>query len=862
MGDKMRKFTLFLFFIFIINPVFAGDYTVHKLDNGHTVVIQEEHNNPIVTIDTWIKTGSVNENDKNSGVSHFLEHLFFKGTKAHPAGEFDKILESKGAVINAATSKDFTHYYIVIPSKFFDTALNLHADMLLNPQIPRKELEKERKVVLEEISKNENDPDRKLYKNLTSMMYKQHPYKREVIGSSNIIETIRREEILEYYYSHYAPSNMVTVIVGDVNTDDVLKKVSQNFISEPRKLKKNTFKHEKPLSQKETFTETADINTGYMLVGFRGVPIADSDTYALDVLATILGDGKSSRLYQSIKETKQLAFSIGASNSSMRDDGIFYISAQFTPGNVEKVEKNIFAEIEQIKKFGITEKELTIAKNIIEKDTYYSRESVSNIASGIGYTLTLTDNPDYYRNYLDNINKVTIDDVKRAANKYLSENKAAVSILLPKTENCEVKTSYTTNLKPPVLNEQKEGYKKYTLGNNSKLLLTENNANDILAIEIFVKGGEFLENIPGTAMLTAGLLKQGSNKYTSAELAKLLDENGIKLSFSTASDFFSISLLTTKSKEKLALEILDEVINHPKFDDYELEKKRTELLQKIKQSEDEPLLLAVDELKSLIYKNSVYGNSNIILKKSLPKISQNDIVNFYNKLFNPQNIIISVNGKINEPLLLDKFGKMFTDKEEPAFDYSSVCIPALTQYQNITIHKPELKTSWIVMGWRTNGILCEKDYAVMEIIDTVLGSGMSSRLFRNLREQEGLAYQLGSTYSPKIKAGAFLTYIGTNPQSVDHSKTKILAEIERIKKEFVTEQELRDAKDRISGAYIIGLETNSEKASMCGYDELIGKKLYRDNRYLELIESVTVSDIIETANKYLNNIFVLSIVGK
>ena len=857
----MKKLFIFLFFVFIVNPVLAGDYTVHKLDNGQTVVVQEEHNNPIVTIDTWIRTGSIDENDSNSGVSHFLEHLFFKGTKAHPTGEFDKLLESKGAVINAATSKDFTHYYIVIPSKFFDLALSLHADMLLNPQIPRKELEKERKVVLEEISKNENAPDRKLYRNLTTMMYTEHPYKREVIGSSKIIETIRREEILEYYNTHYAPSNMVTVIVGDVNTDDVLKKISQNFSSEPRKLQKSTFKREKTLTEKKTHTEKADVNSGYMLIGFRGVPIEDNDTYALDVLATILGDGRSSRLYQSVKENKQLAYSIGASNSSLRDDGIFYVSAQFTPGNVKKVENAVFSEIEQIKKYGVTDKELNIGKNIIEKDTYYSRESVSNIATGIGYTLTLTDNPDYYRDYLANIAKVTTEDIKRVANKYLAESKAAVSILLPNDKN-EVKTSCITPLKAPVLSDENGSYKKYTLGNNARLLLTENDANDILAIEILIKGGDFLEDIPGTAMLTAGLMKQGSEKYTSSELAKLLDENGIKISFSSASDYFVVSLLTTKSKEKQALEILDEIINHPKFDDYELEKKRAELLQKIKQSEDEPLMLAVDELKSLIYKGSVYGNSNIILKKSLPQITRNDIIEFYNKLFNPNNIIISVNGKINTELMQDSFGRMFKTVSTPAFEYSKINIPELKCYGESSIHKPELKTSWIVLGWRTDGIMNEKEYAVFEVIDTILGSGMSSRMFRNIREQEGLAYQLGSAYSPKVKSGVFLTYIGTNPASAEHSKNKILAEIERLKREFVSEKELRDAKDRISGSYIIGLETNAEKATMCAYDELLGKQLYRKGEYLKLIESVTVSDIIETANKYLNNIYILSIVGK
>ena len=209
-----HTFIIFVMFLFCL-AVNAQDFTVKKLPNGQTLVVYEIHNNPIVTIDTWIKTGSVNEDDKNNGISHFLEHLFFKGTKAHPTGEMDRILESKGAVVNAATSKDFTHYYITIPSSDFDTALDLHSDMLLNPQIPRKELEQERKVVIEEISKDGNSPSKKVYNNLNKLMYTTHPYKRQVIGTAENVGVMRREEILEYFNKYYAPSNMVTLVVGN-----------------------------------------------------------------------------------------------------------------------------------------------------------------------------------------------------------------------------------------------------------------------------------------------------------------------------------------------------------------------------------------------------------------------------------------------------------------------------------------------------------------------------------------------------------------------------------------------------------------------------------------------------------------------
>ena len=189
----MKKYIVLLCVILFGSIAFASDYNVYKLDNGQTVIVKQITSNPIVIIDTWIKTGSINENDKNTGVSHFLEHLFFKGTETHPTGDFDRLLESKGAVTNAATSKDFTHYYIKLPSKDFDLALTLHADMLLNPQIPRTEMEKERKVVLEEIAKDKNSPSDLVYDNLNELMFKVHPYKRQVIGTSQVIETITRE---------------------------------------------------------------------------------------------------------------------------------------------------------------------------------------------------------------------------------------------------------------------------------------------------------------------------------------------------------------------------------------------------------------------------------------------------------------------------------------------------------------------------------------------------------------------------------------------------------------------------------------------------------------------------------------------
>ena len=855
----MIKRLFILIFVSVFSAgVFASDFTVHKLPNGQTLIVQEVKSNPIVTIDTWVKTGSINENDSNSGVAHFLEHLFFKGTKQHPVGEFDRILESKGAIVNAATSKDFTHYYITLPSEYFDTAMELHSDMLSNPQIPRKELEKERKVVLEEISKDGNTPSRKVYENLNKLMYTSHPYKRRVIGSSDVISTIRREEILEYFNNFYAPSNMITLVIGDVDTAQVVQKVTESFNSEYKKPVKKSFKKEHPLTSQKRNTEYIDSNVGYMMIGFRGVPIANNETYAIDVLAQILGGGKASKFYRDIKEQKGLVYSISASNGSFRDDGIIFVSANFNPVNADKIEKSIFDEIVHVQKYGVTEEELNIAKNMIEQETYYSRESTSNIASELGYITALTGNPEYYNNYLANIKKVTAKDVQLAAQKYLGINKSAVAIALPKSMQ-NIAPKQAENHSAAKVSEA-NGTSKYLVDNKSTLLINNHKNNDIIAISIIAKGGEFVEKKIGEGTLTAGTMLKGTQKYSAQELTQLMEENGIKIIPSCENDTFTINVQTTTAQIDLTLEILDEVLNNAIFDDYELEKKRSEILGKFKQKRDIPMNVALEDFKTLIFENSVYSHTNKIIEKSLPSLTRNDVISYYNRILDSKNIVVSINGDVNTDKMIQAFGSMLKDKKQPEFKYSNYKVTKLTSPKTVSKTIKDLQTSWLFLGWQTTGLDNPKDFVTLKVMNTILGGGMSSRIYKNLREQDGLAYQLGSSYTPKKLGGSFVTYIGTNPETLNYSKDKIKKEIERIKMEFVSDAELADAKARLKGSFIVALETNSEKASLTGNFEALGVGYNFLEKYTKMIDEVTASDIIRVANKYFNNIFVESIV--
>lgn len=865
----MNKYIIFicLFFTTFVQCGFAIDYSTYKLENGQTVIIKEVHDNPIVTIDTWIKTGSINENDKNNGVAHFLEHLFFKGTTKYPTGEFDKILETKGAITNAATSKDFTHYYISLPSKHFEAAIDLHADMLMNPQIPRKELEKERKVVLEEIAKNNDNPETKLYENLIKSFYTNHPYKRKVIGKKEIIENITRDEILDFYNEWYTPSNMITVIVGDVNTEKALNLIKQNF--NKKELKSNestTYKKDKPVEKQIQIEIKDKVKTGYMMVGFRGVAQKNrKDGYALDVLATILGDGRSSKLYQAIKEQKQLAYNISAGHASMKDDSILYIRANFIPVNKDKVKKAIFDEINKIQNGYIDEQEILTAKNIIERGTFYSRESTANIANELGYTTLVYQDTKYYDEYINNIKKVTKKDIETVAKKYLNQNQAVISILLPESDNTKLKEINNIQKKPTILLNQNKNIKHYQLSNDINLIINNNTLNDIIAMQIYSKGGNYIEKKYGVGSITSKSMMKGTKKYSSLDLSQTMEQNGIQISPSNNSDTFSISVKSTKNDLPLTFELLNEIINNATLDSQEIERIKAETLLSIQKSRDNTSSVAFEEFKTTIWANTPYGVTGKVLEKTIPTINQKDVLDYYNTIFNPQNIVISINGNIDENYVIEKIENIFkqnTEQKTQKFDYSnyknSFCY---LKEPKIIKKTQDVQSSWVVIGWLTDGIYNKKDVATLQVIDSILGGGMSSRLFSKLRGEQGLAYQVGSSFASNINQGIFAIYIGTNPKTTIHSKNELLKQVNILKKEFVSDRELQDAKDKILGNFILSQETNMEKASALGWFEASGRGFNYINEFADLINSVTSADIIRVANKYFTNNFVMTIVA-
>ena len=432
-------------------PYLTKDVEIYERENGHKIVLAHKEGG-MVNVSSWVKTGSINENDKNNGISHFLEHLMFKGTHKHKAGYFDRTLEAKGAIVNAATWKDYTYYYVTLPkgegNKDFYEAIELHADMMLDPILPEDEIghefdinddksvkdKRERHVVIEEIRMRKDQPWTKVYNKTNYNMYTKHPYKRDVIGTPEIISQVSQAEIINYYKTHYTPNNVTTIIVGDFDHEEILNKVCNEFDWKGRENYENpTFEIDKPTQTTIYNEETANVNTGFLMFGYLTCPAKNvKDTILVDLINIILGDGASSRLYQNlIEKAKEPVFNMVETDYyQFRDGNNFFVEANFRPEKKDDAVELIKAEIENLKST-ITEKEFHKAIKKTKSTFANNAETVSEIGDTIGSYMTVCNDLKLVEDYLDILNSLTVADVQDAAKRYLNINNAVISVLMP-----------------------------------------------------------------------------------------------------------------------------------------------------------------------------------------------------------------------------------------------------------------------------------------------------------------------------------------------------------------------------------------------------------------------------------------------
>jgi zinc protease len=409
------------------------------LDNGLKILLLEDHKSPVVTFQVWYRVGSRNEKDGKSGLSHFLEHMMFKGTQKTKPEEYSRIIAKNGGRSNAFTSSDVTVYFATMSRDKVGIEIDLEADRMVNALLGETYFEPEKKVIQEERRlRTEDNPVSALGEVAGAVAYMVHPYRRPVIGWMEDILNLTRQDLVDHYKLYYEPNNAFIVMAGDFSTAEMLPKIKAAFGniprggSEPPKVRAE----ELPQQGERRVTLKKEAELPFVLMYYHTPNLKSPDSYALDVLSVVLAGGRSSRLYHDLVYQKRLARSVDADYNGLSiDPSVFSVTAQVMPGKEPaEIEREIDSLLDQVKSELISDRELQKAKNQIESAFVFGQDSIFGQAMKIGYYEAVGD----WRlmdNYLDGIRKVTREDIQRVAREYLDRDRRTVGVLIPTKEN-------------------------------------------------------------------------------------------------------------------------------------------------------------------------------------------------------------------------------------------------------------------------------------------------------------------------------------------------------------------------------------------------------------------------------------------
>ncbi len=436
---SMKKFekvivSVLLFFLLPASMSSSADVREFALDNGLKVLISEDHKVPLAIFQVWYRVGSRYEVPGKTGLSHFLEHMMFKGTTNYSSKEFSRIIQRNGGIDNAFTTKDYTAYFEEMASDRIGIPVELESDRMTSLIIDPKETASERSVVMEERRmRYEDDPQNSLFEKTLATALMTHPYRRPVIGWMSDISLLQREDLYRHYREYYSPDNAFIVVVGDVNSDEILKKIRVAFGNKKgADVGKVTATREPDQKGEKRIYLRKEAEMPYILIGYHVPSFPDKDSFALDVLSSILSDGKSSRLYRSLVYEGKIAINAGSEYDGMHiDPFLFFLFGTPARGRtVAELEKRLYDEVDSLKAAPPSEREVQKAKNQIEASFIFGQDSLYMQAMKIGMFEILGD----WRlkdSYLEGIRKVTPEDVRCAAKKYLTEDNRTVGILVP-----------------------------------------------------------------------------------------------------------------------------------------------------------------------------------------------------------------------------------------------------------------------------------------------------------------------------------------------------------------------------------------------------------------------------------------------
>jgi len=817
------------------------------LPNGLTIIVQEDHSAPVASVQAWCATGSIDEDEHlGAGLSHILEHMLFKGTKTRSTNVIAQKIQDVGGYINAYTSFDRTVFWIDVPKDGIATALDVLADAMMNSTLPPEEYQKEQEVIRREFAMGLDDPDRVVGLRLFATAYQRHPYRFPVIGEIEIYNQLTHEQVMQYYKTRYVPNNLTFVVAGDVDAEKVRQQLTEFFKAYPEKSLKPLFIPEEPpqLGRREVHEEFATELT-HLSLAWHIPEVTNPDVPALDLLSSILGDGRSSRLYRRVREEAGLAYRISAFSYTPGDPGLFGIDATLDPKKREAAEQLVLRILDEVKQAGVTTEELMKAKKISLSHHLGALTTMRGQASDIGSNWLLTRNLNFSRDYLDAAQKVTLDDIKRVAAHYLTNENLTVVSLNPKGSLL----AKTEAAKPVGVGE----VQKFELSNGLRLLVRQDARLPLVAIGAVFRSGLLAETpqTNGITRLMAKVLLKGTKTRTAEQIANQIEAVGGSISSEAGNNSFAVSLDITKPDVKLGVELLSDVLLNATMPEEAIAREKEVQIAAIKQDEEQLTTVARNILRQALFTQHPYALRANGSVDSIQRLTRKDLLEFRDRYVVAKNGVIFVFGDVKAAEVKQLFEQALAGMKPGTLALTDAH-PAAPLNKIETVESRKEKAQGVIMvGYRGADIFSPDRYP-LQLIDEA-SSDLGSRFFVRIREQMGLAYYVGANQMEGLVPGLFAFYLGTDPQKIEPVKTALLDEIHKLATDGLTNEELARAKKKVIGQQEIANQSNDSFGYQCALDEIYGLGF---NYYKSLehgVEAVSLDDIKRVAAKYFRD---------
>ena len=841
----------------------AAEYT---LANGLQVVLLEDHSAPVVAMQTWVRFGSADEAPAVAGIAHVFEHMLFKGTERFPHGEIAALIEGAGGTVNAWTSYDETVYHVTLSSRFWQTGFDVLSDAVLYSLFDATELEREKEVVLEELWRSKDNPDREISERLFALTFTTHPYCRPVIGSEETVTQIGREEMLQVFRTWYVPNNMIFVAVGDFDSTTLLQAVEERFGGMPAlDLPARPRPEEPPQTAPRITAFDFQAEMARVEIAFPAVAVTDPATPALDLLSDIMGSGYNSTLYTELKRRRDLAHDVYAYNYTPADRGAFLLAASGEPEHVPAVVRILMQQAQRAATLTLSEAELNAAKTRIISHFVHARETYQGIAEQLGrYALTYGD-ANYGTRYIEAIASLQLDDLRRAAATFLKPQQANIALLLPKdaplpdrhTVLTWVQEATETMPGVPAIHLTTDHTAQVSVlslpGNRTLIVQTDRKA-PLVSIRTVLDGGQRAEPLgkEGLARLCTSVWDRGTELRSAAEIERDLDRLGA--TFSATSDRDTIQLSARYLRETFAegLELYFDVLAHPTFPEPEVERERADQLRDLESLKENRFAFAFQHFLEAFYAPHPYGNLALGRYDSVASIRRDDLLALHRTLLQAPQAVFAVVGDISleEVLtLLQRLAPPTLFEAAAAASFTTPAVPVRAAPVTRVIPMPGQQTH-IVWGFPTVTLHHPDRYA-LRVLETILG-GMGGRLFVELRDKKSLAYAVTTLDANAIDAGFLALYIGCSPDKEAEALREFARVVHDVQHAGVTAEELQRAKTYLEGVLDIGLQGTSQRTAVYGLGALQHGKWNAFQTYLETVQQVTSADVQRVAQTYLD----------